>query len=216
MPSSIPQLEKLDYQMIGMIKILLSLDLSTTCTGFSVFNIETKELIQYKAIKPEKISLKNMDYPEKQLIKMVAFAEQLAKEIYNLNPDFIVIEEIAGASQRLGQKVLDGFHWLVLERIPDYLKKLEYYDVTGANGWRTHLGLRLSEEDKLKNKEAKILNKKYSPKIPIIGPKHLACRFANRVFKLNLDVDQESTDADIADSVCMGYAFLNKNSLVDK
>lgn len=207
-----PLSEKWVYQgTLGMTsKILLSLDLSTTCTGWSIFNIETKELISFEAIKPPKISLSNQSYPKKQLNKMIGFSEELSKRIYQLNPDFIVIEEITGASQRLGQKVLDGFHWLVLERIPDFLDKIEYYDVTGANGWRTHLNLRLSEEDKLKNKEAKQLNKKYSPKIPIIGPKHLACRFANSNFNLCLNVDESSTDADIADSICMGHSFLHK------
>lgn len=62
------------------------------------------------------------------------------------------------------------------------------------------------------NKEARKLNKRIAKgtrKLPIIGPKHLAARYVNKKFKLNLDVDLNATDNDMADAIAMGDAFLS-------
>lgn len=192
-------------------RTLLSIDLSTSCTGFSVFNIDSKELVEYCAIKPSMKGLKDLIYPELQLQKMINFSLKLREYIVNINPDVIVIEEIAGSKQRLGQKTLDGMHWILLMNIPEYIKKVIYYDVTGKNGWRFHLKLKLDDADKANNKEARKLNKKLakgSRKLPIIGPKHLAARYVNRTYNLNFDVDENASDNDIADSIAIGDAFL--------
>lgn len=191
--------------------VLLSLDMSTTCTGWSVFEIESKRLIARGIIKPStKGGIAKMAYPRQQLMKMIDIGYQLLTLIENVKPSCIVIEEIAGSKNRLGQKTLDGLHYVVAWVIEDYLSIVRYYDVTGASGWRTHLRLRLSEADKLANKEAKSLNKKLaaSQRIPIIGPKHLAVRHVNARFELGLNYDTCETDGDQADSIGMGDAFL--------
>jgi hypothetical protein len=126
-------------------------------------------------------------------------------------PTRIVIEEIAGSKQRLGQKVLDGLHWILLFHCPEMMPILEYYDVTGMDGWRTHLKLRLSDADKANNKEAKKINKGLArgvSKLPIIGPKDLACRYANSTFGLSLDPQVNQFDSDVGDSVSMGHSYL--------
>jgi len=194
-----------------MISKVLSLDLSTSCTGFSVFDLNTKKLLEYKAIKSNTKGLAGMTYPELTLTKMVNYAKVLREEIIAVNPSIIVIEEIAGSKQRLGQKTLDGMHWILLFHIPEYLKKVYYYDVSGTNGWRTHLQLRLTDEDKKHNAQLKKFNKQIHPnQTPLkkIGFKHLSQRYANHIFGLTLNVDERVTDGDIADSLCMGYSFL--------
>lgn len=192
-------------------KILLSLDMSTSCTGYSVFGMESKKLLSYGTIKPStKGGVGKMTYPRQQLTKMVDIGNQILNLIQNFKPHAIVIEEIAGSKNRMGQKTLDGLHFVVVWILEEYLDIMNFYDVTGSDGWRTHLSLRLSEADKLANKEAKILNKKLSgsQKLPTIGPKHLACRHVNAHFGLALNYDKNETDGDIADSVGMAHAFL--------
>jgi hypothetical protein len=192
-------------------KTLLSLDMSTTCTGYSVFGIDSKKLLTTGKLKPKTSgAVAKMVYPRQQLTKMIDLAHQILAVIEQVKPQVIVIEEIAGSKNRLGQKTLDGFHFVVVWVIEQYLDVVRYYDVTGSSGWRTHLQLRLDDSDKAANKEAKVLNKKLRgcQKIPIIGPKHLAARHVNKKFGLCLNVDTCETDADVADSVAMGDAFL--------
>lgn len=192
-------------------RVLLSLDMSTTCTGWSVFGVDSKKLLARGLIKPStKGGVAKMVYPRQQLTKMIDIGTQLLSLIENYKPCVIVIEEIAGSKNRLGQKTLDGLHFVVAWIIQNYLDIVRYYDVTGSDGWRTHLKLRLSDADKYANKEAKVLNKKLaaSQRIPIIGPKHLAVRHANARFELGLNYDASETDGDLADSISMGDAFL--------
>jgi len=122
-------------------KILLSLDLSTTCTGWSVFNMHTHELITYGTLKPSTKGLSKMVYPKQQLTKMIDLSFQLRALIENYKPTHIVVEEIAGSKQRLGQKVLDGLHWVFLHNNQEIIDIVQFYDVTGSDGWRTHLNL---------------------------------------------------------------------------
>lgn len=191
-------------------KYLLSLDLSTTCTGYSLFEIETKKLITYGTVKPKVKGVDKLVYPEQQLTKMINISEQLRALIDNLKPSHIVIEEIAGSRQRLGQKVLDGLHWVLLMHAMEYMPVISYYDVTGSDGWRTHLELKMTAADKINNKEAKALNKKLGrgQKLPIVDPKVLAARYVNSKYGLNLDPNTSQSDSDIGDSIAIGDAWL--------
>lgn len=191
-------------------RTILALDISTTCTGWALFS-NLGNLLSFGTLKPNtKGGVAKMKYPRQQLVKMMDLGGQILELIKNTKPDTIVIEEVAGSKNRLTQKVLDGLHFIVAEYIQPYLDIVTYYDVTGSAGWRTALQLRLSEADKDSNKKAKVLNKKLTPsqRIPIIGPKHLACRHANSHFNLALDCDLRESDGDIADAVCMGHAHV--------
>lgn len=201
-----------------MTKTLLAIDLSTTCTGYAFFDVTPKEnpehvvsnLLSYGKIKGKSKGLSKDKYPKKPLMKMIHMGEEILQLINNLKPDHIVFEEISGSTNRLSQKTLDGCHFVVAWIIEEYLDRVSYQDVTGSDGWRSALlGLRLSDADKKNNKESNKLNKKLmkTQKLPIIGPKHLSCRFANWKFGTNFDVDNEPTDADAADAICLGYAF---------
>lgn len=192
-------------------KTLLSLDMSTTCTGWSVFNVDDNSLVTYGTLKPSSKGIAKLTYPRQQLTKMIDLALQMRNLIETYKPTLIVIEEIAGSKQRLGQKVLDGLHWIMLIHNQEFIDIIRYYDVSGSEGWRNHLGLKLTEADKLANKEAKKLNPKLGrgvSKMPIYTAKDLAQRYANEKFGLGLDVQANQYDNDLADSICMGSAFL--------
>ena len=191
--------------------------MSTTCTGYSVFDIETKKLITYGIIKPRVPLVSKMKYPRRQLEICRNLREQIGDLISQLdssdNVNIIVIEEIAGSKNRLGQKTLDILHGIVWDGLckRGYLERVCYYDVSGSKGWRTDLKLRLSDADKANNKEARLLNKKIQKgtrKLPIIGPKHLAAEYVNRRYGTLFDVDLNSRDNDLADSIAIGSAFL--------
>lgn len=189
-------------------KILLSLDLSTTCTGWSVFNIETQELITYGTVKGK--TFKDTSTQRATLKKLEHMAESLLNIIENYKPHYIVIEEIAGSKNRIGQKTLDMAHGILWKCIEKYLDLVYYYDVTGKNGWRFDLELKLSEEDKANNKEAKKMNPGLSKasQLPVYNAKDLAARYANAQYNLSLDPQENQYDNDIADSISMGCAFL--------
>lgn len=192
-------------------KHLLSIDLSTNCTGWSVFDIETEKLITYGILKPQVKGLSKMEYPKQQLYKMIDMAEKVRSVIKNFSPFHIVIEEVAGSKNRLSQKTLDGVHWIILYLNMEYLDIISYYDVTGINGWRTDLKIVLDEADKLHNKEARLINKQLGPKsnqIHIIDNKDLACRYVNQNYNLVLDPIENNGDSDIGDSIAMGSAWL--------
>lgn len=192
-------------------RTLLSLDLSTTCTGWSFFEVDTDSLKGYGTFKPSTKGLSKLTYPKQQLTKMIDLSFKIRSLIENYKPTLIVIEEIAGSKQRLGQKVLDGLHWIVLMHVQEYIDIIKYYDVGGHDGWRTHLKLRLTDADKLANKEAKKLNPDLGAgvsKLPIYDAKDLACRYANARYGLTLDPQMNQYDADVGDSVSMGSAYI--------
>lgn len=190
---------------------LAAIDLSTECTGFSVFDIGEKKLLSHKAIRPKYIKTK-AKYPVAPLQRMRKLAHLIIEELSVIkNLEVIVLEEINSGVSRIGQKTLDGAHYVLLHLMPDeLLQKVVYIDSDGPKGWRTALNLRMSPEDSLKNKQAKQLNKRL-PKgqhLTIITKKHLACRYVNARFKLNFDVDLNRDDSDVVDSIGLGIAYL--------
>ena len=195
-----------------MSNYLLSLDLSTSATGYAVFDIDTKQLTALGVVKGSTKGMSKLKYPEKQLRKMMNMADEVINLISNFSPFVIVIEEITGSKNRLTQKTLDGMHYILVYYLKDIFpfERVFYYDVSGLSGWRTHLRLNLDDADKLANKEARKLNEDLPTKhqLPIIGKKHLACRHANFEYGLDLNYDLRVTDGDIGDAVSIGNAFL--------
>lgn len=195
-----------------MDQLVLALDLSTSCTGYAVFNLEDGKLVTHGNIKPKVKGVTKMKAPRKPWEKMRSLADQICELIQNYKPVGIVVEEITGSKNRLTQKVLDGLHWIVCDRVAEIfpLENIRFYDVTGVKGWRKHLNLKLLEDDKKWNKEARDFNKKnpQATPIPIKGPKHLSTRHVNYTYGLDLDVDQRVTDGDEADAICVGEAFV--------
>lgn len=199
-------------------KILLSLDYSTSATGYAKFDMATKKLISYGVIKPDFKNptvkgIPKYNYPRFQLLKLRRLAEQIL-EIIDERVEKIVIEEINGSKNRLGQKVLDAGHFILLDRMrASDLSKVIYMNSDGNDGWRSkaHLGLQLSSTDKLVNKDRKKFNSKLGKggkKQPLITQKTLSCAYVNKRYGLKLDCDNNATDNDLADAIAMGHAFI--------
>ena len=192
--------------------ILLSLDLSTTSTGFAKFNIDTGELLEYGVVKPKGVG--KHPYPKLQVYKIRNLREQIL-ELVTSEVTKIIIEEINKGKNRIGQKTLDGAHYMILDKLEESdLDKVAYFDSDGNKGWRSKAGLalELSDTEKSINKERKKLNKKLARKdqFPLITKKTLACNFVNKRYNLELDVDLKSSDADIADAIGLGTFYLEK------
>lgn len=194
--------------------LLLALDMSTTATGYAIFDLGTKQLVEHGLIKPSLKGLGNASYPTGQLMKMRDIARQI-RELLERNQGVkcVVIEEINKGVKagRLSQKTLDGLHWIVLHTIDKWLPLVVYKDSDGATGWRTDLKLELSDVDKMENKKAKELNKrlpKRAKKFPVITKKHKACQYVNQKYGLMLDCEERETDGDMADAIGLGHAVL--------
>lgn len=197
---------------------LLTLDLSTTCTGYAVF--VDKELMDYGIIKPNRKGLTKVVYPWKQLTVMRDLAESIVDLLWKERPDVVLIEEINKHKSRLSGKTLDGFHYILLHYIdlltqPMGRPEIIFMDSDGKVGWRSLLGLRLSDSDKKENKVRRASNKmqlKGSHKLPIISKKHLAQRFVNTHYNLHFDLDNDSSESDMVDAIGLGTAFIMKES----
>ena len=194
---------------------LLALDLSTTCTGWSIWDTNSKTLLEYGIIKAIWAKPKPKKKYELQIAKLDSMTDQILDLIKGTKGlEIIAIEEINRGKNRFSQKILDGLHYVLLFKMDlETLDKVEYKDSDGIFGWRSDLKLTLSEADKKYNKESRLRNKKLSRgnKLPIITKKHLACRFVNRKFRTKFNVDKNKTDSDIVDSIGLGYAYLWHN-----
>lgn len=200
--------------------MLLSLDLSTSATGWAKFDLIDKSLLQSGVIKPQfknpvRKGVPTYAYPESHVLKLRMLADQVIA-LLDEKVEKIVIEEINRGKNRLGQKVLDGFHFVLMERMPaKFIPMISFVDSDGKEGWRSAkgLGLQLSKKDRDLNKERKKTNKKIpkgKPKAEVITLKTLSCRFVNAKYNLNLNHENEDTDGDIADAIGLGHFYLFK------
>lgn len=183
---------------------LLTIDYSTTSTGYAIF--EDSKLVSYGKIKNKAFGkIKNSNL--KTITRLKYMAEEICK-IIPTNLDMILIEEVNRGISRIGQKTLSAGHYFLLEAIhigPNLLNKVEYIDSDGRDGWRPELGLRLTEKDKKFNR------KKSTPKKDRITKKHLICRYIS--FSLELSLNPKD-DNDIADAIGIGLGYLKKNGLI--
>lgn len=132
----------------------------------------------------------------------------------------IVIEQTNRGRQRMVQKMLEFIHFCVLDILNDYIQEgrnitVTYLDSDGAVGWRTHLGLKLSNEQKKRNaKLAKAkreaaekgvkLNKKALGIPGKITKKTLSVNRVNEVFGFEMKAKDNNT----CDALLLGLAFL--------
>lgn len=193
---------------------LLSLDISTSCSGWSLFDIATGTLIEHGILEPQMPKgYSKMVYPEKALHATMSMSQQLHDLVLSKLPQEIVIEEVNRGISRIGQKSLDAIHFMFLEKLfrtePSYIKLTHYLDSNGTDGWRPTLGIRLSILDKEANKAIKIRIKKFKSKESVVNWKTLSVRWVMANYHLPLKTDNDpGTDGDIADSIALGAAWL--------
>ena len=181
--------------------IILALDLSTISTGYAAIN-QRGELIMTGLIVPTN-KAKPRESRKRKLARFKEIAAEVLNTIDRTCATKIYIEEVNQSPNRIAQKTLAGLHWIVLDTLGNRIDAVEYIDTGGATGWRTHLGLKLTDKDKKANK----VNK------GSITAKHLAARYANKKFNLKLNVDERKTDSDIADAVCIAQVAYMRSTL---
>jgi len=133
---------------------------------------------------------------------------QMAIEVVDREkPDLVVIEETNGSRSRYTQKILEWIHMevcsLLLRRglAPRYIN---------TGDWRRVVGARLTKEDKKLNAKVRKL-KAAGDKAGLkalgvrgkVGKKHVAVRYVNNQFGLNLKMK----DNDQADAICLGVSY---------
>lgn len=193
---------------------VLGLDLSTTSTGFALLDIDTKNLIKYGFILPKVKGISKLKYPRAAMARIIDLAEKISELVKQYNPNQLIIEEVNRGKNRISQKSLDALHFFVLHYIdqhsPHLIDQLFYYDSDGKVGWRKHLKLTLSEEDKAHNAHIKTFksSRKVGKKKPKITKKHLAMRYVQSVYNLNLDIDEKVEYEDINDAIAMTNSYL--------
>lgn len=196
---------------------LLSLDISTSCTGFAVFATDTGKLLRSGRIKPQVPGLHKLRYPKAALMTILDMASKIKCLVDQVKPSRVVIEEVNRGISRLGQKSLDACHFFVLFEMhnldPTYLDRLVYIDSNGKKGWRGILGLKLSDQDKQVNAELREKNRKRrkSQKAPLIDWKILAQRWVNKKHRTSYNVWENPGDNDECDAICVGEAWLILN-----
>lgn len=155
----------------------------------------------------------------------VAAATKLALQLWNLafkyKPDVIVIEETNLGRNRYTQKLLEFIHFDTLMQLHSLLDTTKVIYISSSE-WRSNLGLLMSKEDKKNNallsKAKRVaaaagakLDKKALGVRGRVSKKHLAIRYVNENFGLNLKVK----DNDIADAISLGTAYFNNARLCD-
>lgn len=187
---------------------LVCLDLSTTCTGFAVF--EGTKLVRYGKLKPKVKGISGLKYPKGAYKRIINISDQVRDLVAQEDPDLIIIEEINKGISRISQKSLDALHFFVIDRLfllgEEYVDLIKYMDTID---WRGTLGIRLDSQDKEYNKKARLHNKKLKnkdKKMRIIDAKDLAIRYVNKTLKL----DFEYQDNDVVDAICLGLCYFNK------
>lgn len=150
----------------------------------------------------------------------VAASDDMAKFLFakveEYDPDVVVIEETNLGKSRYAQKILEFTHRALLVKLWEWQmrgdRKVIYLS---SSAWRQALGLVMSKEDKKNNaklSKAKKLSAEYGVKIDKktlgikgkINKKHLALRYVNATYGLQLKVK----DNDAADAICLTAAFL--------
>ena len=182
---------------------LLALDLSTK-SGWALY--EDSNYVESGSL--EKVDLvnfnvnddpnKQLEYPKNVMDGARAIARAVQALVHTKNPDLIVIENSVKGRNRHTQRLIEWFHFCVLEKLYDDNRKFIYMD---PSEWRKNVNLRLTKEDKKNNTD---VNK--GKKRGKITRKHLSVRMANSLFNLKLKVK----DNDEADAICLGWGYINR------
>jgi hypothetical protein len=173
---------------------ILGLDMSTK-TGYAIINNDSISSFGLLTRSSKTIEEKTQVFVED--FGYLADAKSIAVQIVDLiklnNIDYIYIEQTNKGRNRTSQKQLEFIHCCVLSSIKSIgMAKIVRYVDTSA--WRKALKIKTTKQDSAHNKLVK--SKKAKGKITT---KHLAVRWANSTYNLNLLIK----DNDIADAIAV-------------
>lgn len=173
----------------------------STKTGYAVLN--RTDLVGYGLVNRSGRAMDGDTQLKVEDYGFISDAEDIAlgvvKAVSDNSPAYIYIEQTNKGRNRTSQKQLEFIHYAVLKALSDkgYATKVRYVD---TSAWRKELKIKLSKEDSKHNKLVKA--KKIRGKITT---KHLACRWANETYNLDLLLK----DNDIADAIAVAtYGFI--------
>lgn len=186
---------------------VLGLDLSSK-TGWAL--LEDGKLTDRGLIELGQPILSFGSYPDNFLRAAGKQAEATFFKVLDLKPDVLIIEETNLGKNRYAQKFLEFLHCWFLQLLG--VQKVVYLS---SSAWRKALELSMSTEDR-KNNTKLSKAKKYAAytgqkldKTALgvkgrINKKHLAVRYVNATYNLNLKMK----DNDVADAICLAAAYL--------
>ena len=194
----------------------LSLDISTK-TGWALASGKMGErpiLLEYGVIKTDKPVFDYGEYPW----NFYSVSQTLACQMYDLvkkhKPDVIVIESPNLGRSRMAQRQLEWIHCCLMTFLVDEITAQVVY--VSSSSWRQALGLVLSKEDKKNNAKLSKAKKQVAAgggsiheakkRVGVKGKvnaKHLALRYVNEHYKLDLKVK----DNDKADAIGLSCAY---------
>lgn len=201
---------------------ILSLDISSK-TGWAAANYTKNgiKLIDYGTI--PKTSAPDEKYPGNYVIWAYQNFESILELIKKFNPDILVIEETSrGSKNAMSQKILEWIHFLVSQYIKDSGIKTCYLM---TEEWRRDIGCKMSDVEKLKNKEARLYKKKHKTtvakdsdgkRIGITGRKHINVRRANEIFGDQLKEPLRQKNEDLADALGLLACYCFRKNKLDK
>jgi Holliday junction resolvasome RuvABC endonuclease subunit len=187
---------------------VLALDLSTK-TGYALLEGEPgniPRIIETGLLTNSGPVSSYGEFPWSYVNATKSIAEKVLEVVARLKPDLVVIENTNLGRARYSQKTLEFIHLHVLLGLADK------YPVVYINSsdWRRKLGATLTKEDKSMNTKVRKLKKSGDKKglqeLGVrgrIGKKHVAVRYVNSTFNLQLKLK----DNDIADATCQGVAW---------
>lgn len=170
---------------------LLSLDLSTSCSGWSVF--QDGKLIEYGSIPEPTYKGKSKErYPIRSGKICSMMGQEIDNLIYQKYPTHIVIEEVSpnGIAGVKSIKGLCQLHGVILHLM--YTNGyIDNFDITmlSPREWRGAVGLKKNGDFKASS-----------------------VQLANKLFNLQLD----SSGHDISDAILLGQGFLKLGGYLEK
>lgn len=146
------------------------------------------------------------------------YIEGLVQEIqirgWFINLNGAILEQTNKGQDRWKQKQLEWLHHELCEILIRYKDtQVKYIDTME---WRRLLGIKMSKEQRKMNKEIREHNKaakedkSLTRAMGITDTKTLSIDFANEKFNLRM----QKKDNNIADAICVGYAWLLKEGLI--
>jgi len=161
--------------------ILLSLDMSSKCTGWAVFS--DGKYVDSGVIKEPSYRGKSADrYPQRAARVGALMAAEVFKVVQKYDPDKIIAEEIEvrGLQGVKSVKSLAAFHGMFMLTILDYISKLEFIAPTT---WRSKIKLKKNGDWKLS---------------------------AVKMVRYLLNMELSDSDHDRAEAILIGYSLFSK------
>lgn len=202
---------------------VLALDLSTN-TGWAslVGELNHRESVTIEKTGNLEAPPVKEPYPFNYVNRAMLLAHKLIELVDEIGPDYIIIEETNLGRNRYSQKMLEFIHFafnFLWDAEPRPQQRVYY---VSSSSWRSNLGLHLTKTDKKQNSRLARAKRKARQsgdkldraKLGIrgrINKKHVAIRFVNECFQLQLKVK----DNDIADAICLGLSYFNGVTVCD-